>query len=67
MSAVLLVDLPELGKLFLELGELGLQSRSLKVGSLLIGIDNLGVDELIECLVLVLIYEGFDFGGKGLC
>lgn len=59
---VLLVELEVLGELLLETAELGLELGLLETLRLLVIVDDLGLDELVEGLALVRVYQGIGLG-----
>lgn len=64
--SVLLIDLAVLSQLFLILCQLCLQSRLLEDLGLLVGIDDLGIDQLVERLIGMLAEQVVGLGSIGL-
>jgi hypothetical protein len=61
-DSVFLVDLLVLGQAVLQLGKLGLQGGFLEKLGFLVGIDDLGGNEIVEAFARVLGSEGIGFG-----
>lgn len=64
--APLIVDFLDLGQLLFVAGELGLESWFVVDLTLLVGIDDLGGEELVDGLVFIFDNQGLGLGGIGL-